>query len=365
MKFRCERDALSDALNTAGRAVSSRNTTMPALAGIHLRVEGEHLVATGTDLDVTIRTSLMVNASEEGETVIPARLLTEIVRSLPQGTISIDVEERQAVLSTQHSQFTVRTLDVADYPRVNIPDEYSLSIPCAQLKTVLSQVVRAASHDDARPVLTGVLMSSHNDGLRLVATDSYRLAVADIPEVTVLQSGQSVLIPSRALGELNRVLDGDEPVQMSLGENEVAFRVGETSLTSRLIEGQFPDYQPLLPSNYPNKLTIDRSLLLESLRRVKLLVRDITTPVRITLGDEVSLHVVSQEVGQANEVVDAKYDGESMTVAFNPTYLIDGLESMPQDEVLLETLDALKPATLTPVDASSKFLYLIMPVRVS
>lgn len=365
MKFRCERDALAEVLTTTSRAVSNRSTSTPALSGVHLRVSNDHLYLTGTDLDLSIRTELTVSNAVDGAVVVPARLLADIVRSLPQGAVEFENTETEVVVRGGRSQFTVRTLNAEEFPRIEIPNDYSLQLPGDELKAVLTQVVRAASHDDARPVLTGVLMSAQDDGLRLVATDSYRLAVGDVPGVKVLQSGQSVLIPSRALGELNRIL-GKDSVEMALDEREVSFRVGDTSLVSRLIEGQFPDYQPLLPSNYPNRLTIDRDVLLDALRRVKLLVRDATTPVRMMLNDEmVGLSVVSQEVGQATEDIEAKYEGESMTVAFNPTYLIDGLESIKPGDVVLETVDALKPAIITPGTDDNKFLYLIMPVRVS
>ena len=232
----------------------------------------------------------------------------------------------------------------------------------------MKQVVRAASGDDARPILTGVLMSAEDGGLRLVATDSYRLAVRDLPEATVLSEGQKVLVPSRALDELARVLGDSEEVTVRLGEREVSFDVtvddGAVQVTTRLIEGEFPNYRQLIPSSYPNQLTIGREPLLEAVRRVKLMARD-TTPLRITQkSDCVELMAVTQDVGQAQEEVDAQYNGDELTVAFNPDYLIQGLEAAPGDEVVLETLDALKPAVLRSSEGGD-FLYLLMPVRVS
>jgi DNA polymerase-3 subunit beta len=216
--------------------------------------------------------------------------------------------------------------------------------------------------------LTGVLMSAEDGGLRLVATDSYRLAVRDLPDATVLSEGQKVLVPSRALEELSRVLGESEEVTVRLGEREVTFDVsvddGEVQVTTRLIEGEFPNYRQLIPSSYPNQLTIGREPLLEAVRRVKLMARD-TTPLRITQkAGCVELMAVTQDVGQAHEEVDAQYTGDELTVAFNPDYLIQGLEAAPGDEVVLETLDALKPAVLRSSEGGD-FLYLLMPVRVS
>ena len=248
------------------------------------------------------------------------------------------------------------------------PKGDEVTVSTADLAAGLKQVVRAASGDDARPILTGVLMSAEDGGLRLVATDSYRLAVRDLPEATVLSEGQKVLVPSRALDELARVLGDSEEVTVRLGEREVSFDVtvddGAVQVTTRLIEGEFPNYRQLIPSSYPNQLTIGREPLLEAVRRVKLMARD-TTPLRITQkSDCVELMAVTQDVGQAQEEVDAQYNGDELTVAFNPDYLIQGLEAAPGDEVVLETLDALKPAVLRSSEGGD-FLYLLMPVRVS
>jgi len=226
----------------------------------------------------------------------------------------------------------------------------------------------AASSDDARPILTGVLLSSEEGGLRLVATDSYRLAVRDLPDTTVLSEGQKVLVPSRALGELARVLGDAEEVTVRLGDRDVTFDVpsedGSVQVTTRLIEGEFPNYRQLIPSSYPNQLVVGREPLLEAVRRVKLMARE-AAPLRVTQRSTgLELMAVTQDVGQAHEEVDAKYNGEELTVAFNPDYLIDGIDAAPGDEVVLETLDALKPAVLRSTDGGD-FLYLLMPVRVS
>jgi DNA polymerase-3 subunit beta len=221
-------------------------------------------------------------------------------------------------------------------------------------------------------MLTGVLMSAEEGGLRLVATDSYRLAVRDLPGATVLSEGQHVLVPARALGELQRLLSGgtsggaDRPVTLHIGEFEASFETGSVRLTTRLIEGEFPNYRQLLPATYPNRLSVDKETLLDAVRRVKLLVKDATTPVRVALRQEgIDLRVVTQEVGQASEDVDAKYEGgPDLTIAFNPNYLMDGVEAIIGTEVVLETIDSTKPATVRSTE-NDNFRYLLMPVRVS
>jgi DNA polymerase III subunit beta len=180
----------------------------------------------------------------------------------------------------------------------------------------------------------------------------------------VLREGQQVLVPSKALGELARVLGSAETVTLRLGERDATFEVGDTRLTTRLIEGAFPNYRQLIPASYPNRLTVGREALMDAVRRVKLLARE-ATPVRLSLsGDGLELTAVTQDVGKAHEDLDAKYEGAEMVIAFNPDYLADGIDAVTGDEVIIETLDGLKPALVRSVEAEG-YLYLLMPVRVS
>jgi len=352
-----------EALGAVGRAVSARSST-PALSGVHAVLDGDRLTLTGTDLDLTISAAVQVNGEVNGHAVLPAKLMTDIVRSVEQGAVAIETSDDQAHVSAGRSQFTVNLYPAEEFPQLPEPTGEPVSIASAQLLDGLHQVVPAASSDDSRPILTGVLVAAEADGLRLVATDSYRLAVRDLPGTSVLGEGQHVLIPSRALNELARVLSSSDQVDLILGERDARFTVGSTTLTTRLIEGEFPNYRGLIPSSQPNRLLVSRSALIDAVRRVRLLARE-ATPVRLTLASgSLELLATTQDVGQASESVDAKYDGAELTVAFNPEYLLDGLEVTPGDEVSLETVDALKPALLRSTE-SSEFLYLLMPVRVS
>jgi DNA polymerase-3 subunit beta len=363
VKFRCERDELGEALSTAGRAASGRTGTLPVLSGVRLALQGDRLELTGTDLELTIHVSRTVRGERDGTAVLPARLVADIVRALPAGSATIEVEGDEARISADRSQFAVRPLATEDYPRIGTPAEDGVTLPADAFGDALRQVVRAASTDESRPILTGVLFTTEEGALRLVATDSYRLAVRDVPGVSVLAADQKVLVPSRALNELVRVLPASGEITLRLGEREATFEVGETRLTTRLIEGEFPNYRQLIPSSYPNRVTVAREALLDGIRRVKLLARD-ATPVRLGLSKEtLDLSAVAQDVGNASESLDAQYDGDEMTVAFNPDYLSAGVDAVQGDDVQLETLDALKPAVLrAPGDAA--FLYLLMPVRV-
>jgi DNA polymerase-3 subunit beta len=301
--------------------------------------------------------------------VIPARLGTDIVRALEPGAVTFGLEAGEAVISAGRSHFSVRVLPAEEFLRLPQPTGDAVTLDAASLAAALNQVVRAASRDDARPILAGVLMTAEPAGLRLVATDSYRLALRDLPGTTLLSEGQHVLVPARALGELGRVLSGPHlpdsgQVTLRLGHDQASFEVGGVRVTTRLIEGEFPNYRQLVPSGYPNRLVVGKEPLLDAVRRVKLLARE-ATPIRLSLRpDGLELTAVTHDVGQAREDLDAKYEGSEMVVAFNPEFLIDGVEATPGDEVVLETLDAHKPATLRPTEGTD-FLYLLMPVRVS
>ena len=368
MKFRCERDTLAETLSVASRGVSARGGALPILAGVRLQVSGDELHVAGTDLDLTIQATTTVAGGEDGVCVVPARLLVDIVRALEPGAVTIETDDDEARIASGRSQFAVRALAAEDFPRLPVlPDGAgAVTLPAPDLSEALRQVVRAASADDARPVLTGVLVAAEEGGLRLVATDSYRLAVRDLPGAHVLREGQKVLVPSRGLAELQRLLGSAESVTLRLGEHDATFEVGNVRLTTRLIEGEFPNYRQLIPPSYPNRLIVGKEALLDAVKRVKLLVRDQTTPVRLAMrADGVELTVTNPEEGKATEDIDAKYEGAEMTVAFNPAYLSDGIEAISGGELQLETLDALKPATIRATEASGDYLYLLMPVRVS
>jgi DNA polymerase-3 subunit beta len=363
VKFRCERDVLADAVGAAGRAATNRTGTLPVLAGVRLEVAGDTLTVTGTDLELTIRLSVEVGGERDGAAVVPARLVGDIVKALPAGAVQVELGDDEMSISAGRSQFSVRPLSLDDYPTQVEPTADPVTLPADAMADALRQVVRAASTDDARAVLTGVLLAADDDGLRLVATDSYRLAVRDLPDTSVLASGQKVLIPGRALSELQRLMGDVDELQVRLGDRDATFEASGTRLSTRLIEGEFPNYRNLLPSSYPNLLTVGKAAMMEAIRRVKILAQD-STPVRLTLGgDTVQLTAITQDVGNAAEEIDATYEGTEMTVAFNPDYLAAGIDAIDSDDVTLATMDPMKPAVLRGVGRDD-YLYLLMPVRV-
>ncbi len=365
MKFRCERDVLLDALSTTGRAVGGRTGTI-ALSGLHLELSGDALRVTGSDLDLTISQTLTVAGDTDGVVVIPSKLIADIVRALGPGAVDVVVDGDEVQITAGRSEFSMRTIPADDFPRLSQPEGDEVTLNAADLSAALKQVVKAASGDDSRPILTGVLLAAEGEGLRLVSTDSYRLAVRDLPGTSVLSGDQSVLVPSRALAELNRITPvGDgATVSLRLGERDASFEVDGIQVVTRLIEGEFPNYRGLIPDTYPNELTVNRAELMDAVRRVRLMAQE-ATPIRLNMKpDGLELVAVTQDVGQAQEALDANYNGDELTVAFNPDYLIDGIEVTGGEEITLQTVDPLKPAVMRGAD-SEDFLYLLMPVRVS
>lgn len=363
VKFRCERDVLVEALSTAGRASTTR-AALPVLSGLRMVLTGDQLQLTGSDLDLTITTEIEVSGSEDGVAVLPSKLIGDIARSFAPGAVEVDTTGERPRVSGGRSEFFLNAIPADEYPSPTETSGESVTVKAGHLADALKQVVKAASTDESRPILTGVLMTAEEDGLRLVSTDSYRLAVRDLPGSAVLREGQEVLVPSRALNELARALGSDDEVTLVLGERDVTFEVGKFHLVTRLIEGEFPNYRGLIPSTQPNRLIVNRAELADAARRVKLMARE-NSPVRLTMNTDIlELRAITQDVGEAVEEIDAKYEGTELTVAFNGEYLIDGLEVTTGEEVSIETVDALKPAMLRSI-SSSEFLYLLMPVRVS
>ncbi len=381
MKFRCERDVLAEAIGNAGRAVASRSGALPILSGLLVRAEAERVELAGSDLELTIRVSVAAECDEGGAAVLPARLFGDIVRALEPGAVAVDVGDDEARIESGSSKFSLRVLAAEDFPRLPEVAGSGIRMDSSALAEALRQVIPAASRDDARPILTGVLLVAEGSGLRLVATDSYRLAVRDLPGETMLAAhlsgaaaeGRHVLVPAKALGELQRLLGPGSgangsaaQVELSFSDRDACFDTGRARVSTRLIEGQFPNYQQLIPTGYPNRLIVPREGFIEAVKRVRLIGRDRdNAPIRLAMSSSgLKLTAIVHDVGQAEEDLDAKYEGTETVVAFNPDFLLDGLQAIASEEVVVETLDTSKPAIVRASEGGD-FLYLLMPVRVT
>ena len=361
MKFRCDRDALSEALQTVQRGVSSR-PGIPALTGV--LIEGSSagtLTLTTTDLEVSARLSIEVQVSEEGVALVPARLLGDTVKSLSDAPVEFESDQSQARIRCAAYEGALRLLPAEDFPSLMSASGTRVVVEAQRFAEAVGQVARAASRDEARPVLTGVLVEVSREGVTLVATDSYRLAVR---EVVASAGGEAkAIVPERAMTEAGRAAQAIEKgeIELLVDESQVSFQLGALTLTSRLIEGEFPNYRQLLPERYENRLTVSRQQLTDAVRRVGLLARDMS-PVRLefnALG--IKLSSSSPDLGQAVETVEARYEGEDITAAFNAGYLADGLAAAMGESVHLEVRDGLKPGIVR--GESDEFTYLVMPVR--
>ncbi len=358
MRIRAERDDLADVLARAGRAVGTRSP-LPILQGVLCEVAGGKLTVTGTDNEITVRTYLEVEVTEEGRTVIPAKLAAEAVRKLPPGAVTLASNDGEVEITGGGPRFKLREMAVDDFPKIaDTPIEGGIQVDGGQLISALNQAGVAASADDARPTLTGVLFEGEGDSLRLVATDSYRLSVRDVDGVS---TEGSKLVPYRALRELGRTI-GSGPMTVALGDREASFVTNEGRLTVRIIDSTFPNYRQLLPEGHSNRLTVDRSAFLEAVGRAALVAED-HIPVRLAMhAGGVELSVIRQEVGEATELLEGEYSGDDMTIAFNTRYLTDGLNAVADEKVVIETSDPLKPGLLLGAETRD-FQYLLMPVR--
>ena len=365
MHLEADRDTLVECSQAVLRVVSPR-ATHPVLGGIRITASGGSVELAATDLEIFVAVTEQVATPEEGVVVVPGKLFGEVLRSLPTGRVSIATNGSEVSIRAGRTEFSLSTLANEDFPEfAHAEDRTTAVAEAGELARALKQVVRAASTDEVRPVLTGVLWSFSEGSVRLVATDSYRLALREV----VLKEGPpegDMVIPGRALSELGRHLGapGVGEVTIRVGETQATCTAGRTRLVTRLIEGEFPKYRQLVPEGYPNRLTVDRGELAQAVQRVSV-VAGTNTPVKIHLDTTVRLTAVEAGVGEASEEVEgAAYQGEPMVVAFNPRFLGDGLDGLDGEEAILEVASPTKPGLLRGKD-HDEFTYIAMPVRLS
>ncbi len=360
MRIRAQRDDLADVLTRANRAVGTR-TALPVLQGLLCEVSGNTLRVTGTDLDMTVRTQAEVEVIEEGRAVIPGRLISEAVRKMPVGEVTIGATDTDIVVEGNGPRFTLRPLSVEDFPTQEEVISDGVEVDGETFAEAIAQVTVAASGDGARPILTGVLFETSDEGLRMVATDSYRLAKRDLKGIGLEGTG---LVPARGLRELPRTV-GAPKVTAQLRDREAVFSSDRGTLRLRLIDGNFPKYRSLLPESYPNQVVLDKEDLLEALGRVTLVAED-HIPVRLKLMEGgVEVQVSRQDVGGETEHLSGEFSGaeDEVSIAFNPRYLQDGVSAIPGEEIRIQVIDSFKPSVIDGGEGD-EFLYLLMPVRV-
>jgi DNA polymerase-3 subunit beta len=363
LKLTCARDDLIRQLAIVSRAASAR-TTVQVLAGILLRAEGEGLHLAATDMELSLRTSLGAAVDTEGAVVVPGKLLVDLARLLPGDDVSIEHRQGEGVVEIVSGSATYRihTYNAEDFPRLPETSGEMVTIDAEALLATATKVSRAASRDESRPVLTGILVRFEGESLIMAATDSYRLAVK---ETSMSTPGPELdaIVPARALLELARVAQGARELQLGVQENQVLFATDGVLLTTRRIEGQFPNYRQLLPESFEHELALPREEVLEVVRRVSVMAQR-NAPLRLHLAQgELTVSAQTQDVGEARESMPAAFAGDALDIGFNPEFLRDGIESAEGDELRVKLISPLRPAVLQ--GASDDFSYLIMPIRLA
>jgi len=363
LKITCPRDELSRALGVVSRGVSTR-TTVQILAGILLRAGEGKLDLAATDMELSLRTSFEAQVEAEGSVVVPGRLLLELARLLPGAEVSIEhkLEEAAVEIRSGAATYRLHTYNAEDFPRLPDAEAERHEVDRGTLLETVGRVSRSASRDESRPVLTGVLMRFEPGKLVTAATDSYRLSVKETAvEGTVPEL--EAIVPARALGELARIAQAGERIELGVHENQVVFSTGDALLTTRRIDGQFPDYKQLVPEVFDHELALPREELLDVVRRVSVMAQR-NSPLRLRFADgELTVSAQTQDVGEARESLPVAFASEPLEIGFNAEFLRDGVESVVGEQLRMKLISPLRPAVLQ--GEADDFLYLIMPIRLA
>ena len=364
LKLTCSRDELLRGLGIVSRGVSTR-TTVQILSGILLRADGEKLELAATDMEVSLRTAVEAKVETEGSVVVPGRLLLELARLLPEAEVTVEhkLEEAAVEIRCGTASYRLHTYNAEDFPR--LPETQGIELHEVDRETVLDtvgRVSRSASRDESRPVLTGVLMRFEPGKLVMAATDSYRLSVKEtalegsVPEL-------EAIVPARALGELSRIAVEGGKLSLGVHENQVVFGTADAWLTSRRIDGQFPNYKQLVPETFEHEVALPREELLDVVRRVSVMAQR-NSPLRLRFADgELTVSAQTQDVGEAHESLPVSFGAEALEIGFNAEFLRDGIDSVAGEQVRLKLISPLRPAVLQ--GEGDDFLYLIMPIRLA
>ncbi len=369
MKLSLSTSELLAQLQTASRVASTRSAVQ-ALSGVMICAEADSTPELrATDMEIGLRVPLQAEVARPGVAVLPARLLLDVVRSLAAERLTVELRsaEQDVELICGASTFHLRTLRSEDFPSLPSPAaDTRVVLPAEAFVQTVSRVARSASRDETRPVLTGVLMSASEQELRMVATDSYRLSVKQTPLESPLQGSLEANVPARALQELVRIAQQapTESLAVSVGQNQVVFEIGDIALSSRLIDGQFPNYRQLLPESVEHELRLSSAELTDVVRRISLLAQK-NAPLRLSFSEgALTVSAQTPDVGEASETIPVPFHGSPFEIGFNPEFLRDGLESIETDELILKLISPLRPGLIESPD-TGEFVYLIMPIRLN
>lgn len=366
MQFTCTQEKLAKALQIVSRIVGTRGT-LPVLGNILLSVEDGRLKVAATDLEVGIQTWVGGKAGEEGAITVPARLLTDFVQTNSDSQLELETKQLSLLLKSTKHQATIKGIDATEFPLMpNMKKDQQLSLPARELKVAITETVFATAIDETRPILTGVLLKIDDGVLKLVATDSYRLAERSVKLTKSTSPKQSLIVPARTLGELGRILPATEDdVTIYLSENQILFTYLETEMLSRLIDGTFPDYEQILPKKTTTTFRTGRQECSQVMKMASFFARESANNVQFEVDPVggVTVSAVSPQLGDTVSKIDGKVTGDGLKIAFNAKFILDPLQIFPADEIEFSFCGPLQPGIIRPVDQDN-YLYLIMPLRV-
>lgn len=366
MKITTTKQALVDCLGIANKAVSSRSS-IQVLSGVLIDAREEGILLSATDMEISIKAPLSGSVQQPGSLVVPARIATDIARSLPVGEVVMEQRpgETQVEIRAGESFFTLHSLPAADFPQLPVFSGDGFTIDKAAFIETVDRVASSASRDETRPVLTGVFIQLNTESVRMVATDSYRLSVKETAVESSVAEMLQAIVPARTLLELSRIAGSaaDTTLKIIPSENQILFQVAGISLISRLIDGQFPNYRQLIPDTFDYEVAVDHDELLEAVRRIGLLAQK-NAPLRLHFSENtLTVSAESQDVGKAREAMPVQYSGEELEIGFNPEFLEAGVAAIKDSPVYLRFISPLRPGLVK--GAGDDFLYLVMPIRLN
>ncbi|NLO97220.1 MAG: DNA polymerase III subunit beta [Peptococcaceae bacterium] len=364
MKIICSRENLLLGVNTVQRAVATKNT-MPILQGIKLKTENSSLWFEATDLEIGVRCKIPMEVKEEGEVVLPAKLFSEFVRKLPDSDIIMESIDNNVAIYYNNSNFVINGYNPEEYPEIAyINSAETIEIPAAVFKKMIRQTIFACAVEETRPVFTGILVEVENENMSLVSTDSHRLAYSKV----ILPNNEKNfkgIIPSKTMQELLRLLDDDEILTVQYNNSKIIFKFNSCQILTRLIDGQFPNYQQVIPQSCNTKLLVNCKNLLDTVERASLLSRDNylkINNVRFNIEDSILNVNQYSEMGKISEKIEIEKEGENVAISFNAKYIIDVLRTIDTENIVLEASGSYSPCVFRP-ENEQNYLYLLLPLR--
>ena len=364
MKFKIVRSKFLEGLKKVQNIVASKGT-MQILQNVLIEAKDKQLLLTTTDLDISIRSAIGCDVEVEGATTLPVKLLFNVVSKAAEGPVEVNVDgQDRAVINAGTATFKLAGMSVVDYPALPVDQNtFEYVLPQITLKEMLRKTAYAVSQDDTRKTLKGVLMSFREGKLTTVATDGRRLALVEHEIELPKEAEKDVILPSKVVNELQRSLSTDGDVRITIEKTQIAFKMGETKVYSKLLDEVYPNYRQVIPASCAEHITVDRQLLLSALDRASVMTMEESNSTRLTF-DSNQLIVSSRaaEVGEVRDIGPIKYDGQKIDIVFNPNFVMDPLKAIDEDEVTIELNNGSSPAL---IKCSVPFLYVMMPLRIN